>query len=395
MNHLFDKLQPYPFEKIAKLLADSSKNKELDFISLAIGEPQHATPVVITNAIANNLEKLRSYPTTLGIPELREAIAGWLEKRFKLELNSVDPVTQVIPVAGTREALFSIARAVVDEKPDPLILMPNPFYQIYEGAAIFAGAETHFLNTTEDTGYQIDLDSVPENIWKRCQLIYVCSPGNPCGAVMPMEQQAKLLNLADKYGFIIAADECYSEIYKDEKNPPQGFLQTCAETGNNDFKNCVVFHSLSKRSNAPGLRSGFVAGDASVLKKYLQYRTYHGATLPVPTQIASLAAWSDEAHVKANRALYREKFAQVEAILNGKLKFFSPSAGFYLWPELTEDDQVFTKRLYEKQAVGVVPGSYLSREVNGFNPGVNHLRIALVAPLNQCVEAAKRIVSAL
>jgi N-succinyldiaminopimelate aminotransferase len=395
MNPLFDQLQPYPFEKLSALLNGLKPAENLKYISLAVGEPQHSTPSLIVEAINNNSEKFRNYPSTIGLPELRQTIAGWLEKRFKLANKTVNPATQVIPVAGTREALFSFARAVIDPTKNPLVLMPNPFYQIYEGACIFAGAETYFLNDSLESQHQMDLDSVPEQIWARCQMIYICSPGNPSGAVMPKEQQLKLLNLAEKYDFIIAADECYSEIYKDEANPPQGFLQTCFEAGNKDFKRCVVFHSLSKRSNAPGLRSGFVAGDAAVLKKYLQYRTYHGATMSLPSQYASLAAWSDEHHVIQNRALYREKFQKVEAILSGKAKFFSPPAGFYLWPQLDHDDQAFTKRLFVEKAVGVLPGSYLSRVSNNQNPGQGHIRLALVAEVDDCVEAANRIVEIL
>lgn len=395
MNPLLENLQPYPFEKIAQLLQGQSPAADKKLISLAIGEPQHATPELVTSALAANLKMLKSYPATLAMPELRETIARWLERRFSLGAGSVDPNRNVAPLAGTREGIFSLARAVIDRSTNPCILMPNPFYQIYEGAAIFAEAEIYFLNTDEKTQQQLDLSTVPAEVWNRCQLIYICSPGNPSGTLMPESQQKELLGLAQKYNFVIAADECYSEIYRDENNPPQGLLQAAWKMGNREFKNCVVFHSLSKRSNSPGLRSGFVAGDAEIIQKYVRYRTYHGATLPPPIQMASIAAWSDEHHVIANRALYRSKYEKVEKILKGKCEWISPPAGFYLWPRIAVDDQEFCKRAFVEQAVSIVPGSYLSREAHGQNPGRNHVRIALVAEEAECVEAAKRLISIL
>ena len=395
MNPILNQLQPYPFEKLSKLLSGVSLPGDKALISLAIGEPQHATPEIIKNTLVANLEKLRSYPTTHGLTELRVAISRWLERRFVLEENAINPDTQVIPVAGTREALFSFARAVIDPTTNPVMMMPNPFYQIYEGAALFAGAESYFINTSNETNHQMDFSEVPSEVWNRCQLIYLCSPGNPSGAVMGLEQHAQLLQLAEKYDFIIASDECYSEIYRDESRPPQGLLQSAWQLGNQEFRRCIVFHSLSKRSNSPGLRSGFVAGDAEVLQKYLKYRTYHGATLPLPTQFASIAAWEDETHVKINRGLYRSKFEKVEKILSGKLKWVSPEGGFYLWPQTDKDDESFVKELYAQQGVLVVPGSYLSRKAHGKNPGAGFVRIALVAEEALCVEAAQRIASLL
>lgn len=391
MNPILEQLQPYPFEKLSKLLSGASLPKDKALISLAIGEPQHPTPAIIKNALSSNLDKLRNYPTTHGLLELRTSIARWLERRFELEAEALNPETQVIPVAGTREALFSFARAVIEARTNPIMMMPNPFYQIYEGAALFAGAESYFLNTSHANNHQIDFSEVPAEIWNRCQLIYLCSPGNPSGAVMGLEQHAELLNLAEKYDFVIASDECYSEIYRNESMPPQGLLQSAWQLGNKEFKRCVVFHSLSKRSNAPGLRSGFVAGDPEILMKYLKYRTYHGATLPLPTQFASIAAWEDEGHVKINRSLYRSKFEKIEKILQGKLNWSSPQGGFYLWPQTSGDDEVFVRELYAEQGVLVVPGSYLSRNSHGINPGAGYIRIALVAEEALCLEAAERI----
>jgi N-succinyldiaminopimelate aminotransferase len=297
----------------------------------------------------------------------------------------------VLPCNGTREALFAFAQAVINPKEKPLVLMPNPFYQIYEGAALLAGAEPYFLNTTGETGYIPDFDAVPDAIWARCQLLYICSPGNPTGAVMSTETQQQLLEKAQRFDFIIASDECYSELYNDENNPPPGLLQTAYAMGNSDFSRCIVFHSLSKRSNAPGLRSGFVAGDANIVARFLLYRTYHGCALSLPVQRASLAAWQDEAHVTANRALYRQKFSAVSDILKDSLPVTVPPAGFYLWPATPGDDQAFAQQLFASQNVTVLPGSYLSRPFQGVNPGQGYVRMALVAPLDDCMEAAYRI----
>ena len=392
MNPDLAKLQPYPFEKLAKLKAAVTPPEQLAHIALSIGEPQHPAPGFVIEEVISHLHTLAKYPLTKGSTELRQSIADWLTCRFKLPQGSVDADDNVIPVNGTREALFAFAQAIVDRtQTAPLVLSPNPFYQIYEGAAFLAGAEPYFLNTTPDNGYQPDLNSVPDEVWRRCQLIYLCSPGNPTGGVANRETLTRLIELSDQYEFIIASDECYSELYPDENNPPVGLLQVATELGRNDYKNCVVFHSLSKRSNLPGMRSGFVAGDADVLQKFLHYRTYHGCAMPVHHQIASTRAWSDEAHVRHNRERYRQKFSAVLEILDGVLEVSAPDAGFYLWPRTPISDTEFAQRLFAEQNVTVVPGSYLSREAHGINPGANHVRMALVASVEECIEAAQRI----
>ena len=391
MNPHLDRLQPYPFEKLARLKQGLNPPADKPHIALSIGEPQHATPHFISEALIAHLHGLTNYPATKGLPRLRECIAAWLTHRFHLPEAAIDPERQVLPVNGTREALFSFAQCVVDASAKPLVVMPNPFYQIYEGAALLAGAEPYFLNTTHETGYLPAFDAVPESVWERCQLLYVCSPGNPTGAVMHEATQRKLIELAHRFDFVIASDECYSELYADEGSPPPGLLQTAHAMGNTEFKHCVVFHSLSKRSNAPGLRSGFVAGDAEILKSYLLYRTYHGCALSLPVQHASIAAWCDESHVRENRELYRRKFAAVHGILSEVLDVDLPPAGFYLWPRTPVDGEAFARDLFARENVTVVPGSYLSRESAGLNPGREHVRLALVAPLEDCVEAARRI----
>ncbi len=391
MNQDLDKLQPYPFEKLARLKAEVSPPAELSHIALSIGEPKHAAPQFITGELLSHLHGLSNYPTTKGLLELRSTIANWLTQRFQLPANSLDAEQHVIPVNGTREALFAFAQAVVDRNSTPLVLMPNPFYQIYEGAALLSGAEPYFINCTADNNYLPDFDAVPAEVWQRCQLIYLCSPGNPTGAVIDGDTLQKLIGLADKHDFIIASDECYSEIYPDESNPPVGLLQAAAKMGRTNYKRCVVFHSLSKRSNLPGMRSGFVAGDAEVLKKFLLYRTYHGCAMPPYHQAASIKAWNDETHVLTNRELYRDKFKAVIEILTDVIEVKQPDAGFYLWPRTPIDDAEFAQRLVAQQNVTVLPGSYLSREAHGVNPGRNHVRMALVAPLDECIDAAKRI----
>ena len=391
MNPNLQKLQPYPFEKLARLKQGLQAPSDKPHIALSIGEPQHPTPHFISEALIAHLHGLTNYPATRGIPKLGQTIAQWLSNRFRLPISTVDPERHILPVAGTREALFSFAQCVVDAGEKPLVLMPNPFYQIYEGAALLAGAEPHFLNATRETGYLPDFDAVPDSIWARCKLLYICSPGNPSGAVINAATQEKLVRLAERFGFVIASDECYCELYADEANPPPGLLQTAHAMGNADFKNCVVFHSLSKRSNAPGLRSGFVAGDAEILGKYLLYRTYHGCAMSLPVQHASIAAWRDEAHVKENRAIYRKKFAAVHEILSEVLDVAMPPAGFYLWPRTPIAGETFARDLFADQNVTVLPGSYLSRESGGVDPGRDHVRLALVAPLEECVEAALRI----
>ncbi|WP_027856664.1 succinyldiaminopimelate transaminase [Marinobacterium jannaschii] len=391
MNRDLSLLQPYPFEKLTALKAQVSPPEDLEHIALSIGEPKHPAPEFVTEVLTDNLARLSNYPTTKGIPELSEAIAGWCERRFKLQAGSLDPKTNVIPVNGTREAIFSFTQAAIDRRPDTLVVSPNPFYQIYEGATYLAGAEPYYLNCNADNNFVPDYDAVPESVWQRCQLLYLCSPSNPTGAVTGMQTLKKLIALSDKYDFIIASDECYSEIYFDEAKPPVGLLQACAELGRDDYKNCVVMHSLSKRSNLPGLRSGFVAGDAALLVPYLQYRTYHGSAMPIQHQLASIAAWNDEEHVLENRSQYRRKFDAVVEILSPVMDVQHPDASFYLWAATPIADDLFAQGLFASQNVTVLPGSYVSREAEGILPGAGRVRMALVATLEECVEAAHRI----
>ncbi|GFZ60271.1 succinyldiaminopimelate transaminase [Pseudomonas amygdali pv. morsprunorum] len=391
MNNAMQLLQPYPFEKLRALLAGVTPNPEKRPVALSIGEPKHRSPDFVAKTLADNLDQMAVYPTTLGIPALREAIAGWCNRRFGVPQGWIDPARNVLPVNGTREALFAFTQTVVNRSDDGLVISPNPFYQIYEGAAFLAGAQPHYLPCLSDNGFNPDFDAVSAETWKRCQILFLCSPGNPTGALIPVETLKKLIALADEHDFVIAADECYSELYFDEQAPPPGLLSACVELGRQDFKRCVVFHSLSKRSNLPGLRSGFVAGDADILKAFLLYRTYHGCAMPVQTQLASIAAWNDEEHVRANRDLYREKFDAVLDILAPVLDVQRPDGGFYLWPNVGTDDAAFCRDLFIDQHVTAVPGSYLSREVDGVNPGAGRVRLALVAPLAECVEAAERI----
>ncbi|MGE8501608.1 MAG: succinyldiaminopimelate transaminase [Pseudomonas sp.] len=391
MNPALDQLQPYPFEKLRELLGSVQPAADKRPIALSIGEPKHRSPEFVGKALTDNLDKLAVYPTTLGLPELRQSIATWCERRFGVPQGWLDAARHVLPVNGTREALFAFTQAVVDRNAKGLVVSPNPFYQIYEGAAFLAGAEPHYLPCLEAHSFNPDFDAVPSEVWQRCQILFLCSPGNPTGALIPLATLKKLIALADEHDFVIAADECYSELYFDEDAPPPGLLSACAELGRNDFKRCVVFHSLSKRSNLPGLRSGFVAGDADILKHFLLYRTYHGCAMPVQTQLASVAAWNDEAHVRANRDMYREKFDAVLDILSPVMDVQHPDGGFYLWARTPGDDTLFTRDLFASEHVTVVPGSYLSREVNGVNPGAGRVRMALVAPLAECIEAAERI----
>jgi N-succinyldiaminopimelate aminotransferase len=391
MNNALQQLQPYPFEKLRALLGSVTPNPDKRPIALSIGEPKHKSPEFVAKALADSLDQMAVYPTTAGLPALREAIAQWCERRFSVPAGWLDAARHVLPVNGTREALFAFTQTVVNRSDDGLVVSPNPFYQIYEGAAFLAGAKPHYLPCLAEHGFNPDFDAVPADIWKRCQILFLCSPGNPTGALIPVDTLKKLIALADEHDFVIAADECYSELYFDEDTPPPGLLTACAELGRKDFKRCVVFHSLSKRSNLPGLRSGFVAGDADILKGFLLYRTYHGCAMPVQTQLASIAAWNDEAHVRANRDLYREKFDAVLEILSPVMDVQRPDGSFYLWPSVGGDDAAFCRDLFEAEHVTVVPGSYLSRDVDGFNPGAGRVRMALVAPLAECVEAAQRI----
>jgi N-succinyldiaminopimelate aminotransferase len=401
MNPLLTRLAPYPFERLARLKAGVSAPTALEPIDMGIGEPRHEAPPAVLATLRDNLHRLGTYPSTAGLPELRRACACWLERRYGLPAGSIDPATMVLPVSGTREALFSFVQAALDarrESPsplaagdEPLVLMPNPCYQIYEGAALLAGARPYFLDTTAANEYTPDLDAVPERIWKRCQVLFLCSPGNPTGKVLSLELLRRALALAEQYDFIVAADECYAEIYLEEHNPPPGLLQACIASGHGRLERCVVFHSLSKRSSVPGLRSGFVCGDPQILARYLLYRTYHGAAMPVPTQLASITAWQDDAYAAGNRRLYREKFARVLPILTPHLKVKQPDGAFYLWPDIGQDDERFARELYASQAVTVLPGSYLGRAGPGGNPGAGRVRISLVHSVETCVQAAERI----
>jgi len=388
MNPDLDRLQPYPFERLARLLDGVAPPADRPEISLAIGEPRHAPPRVATEALAAAVDGVARYPATRGSEALRAAIAEWLEQRYGLA--QVDPERQILPVNGTREALFAFAQAVVDRTtPGAAVLLPNPFYQIYEGAALLAGAEPVYYPAGA-TGMP-DFDAIPERDWARCQLLYICSPGNPTGGVLDSATLARLLELARRHDFVIAADECYAEVYTDEARPPTGLLQAAHEAGYPGFDRCVVFHSLSKRSNLPGLRSGFVAGDADLLAPFARYRTYHGCSMAPPTQQASIAAWRDEVHVRANRAAYREKFTAVLGILGEVIDVSAPEAGFYLWPLTPLDDETFARELLAREGVRVLPGRYLGRSVDGHNPGSGRVRMALVPTRDECVEAARRI----
>jgi N-succinyldiaminopimelate aminotransferase len=391
MNPRLDLLHTYPFEKLARLKAGIEPPKDLPHIAMSIGEPQHEPPAFVLETLRQNLHRLGSYPATIGLIELRASAARWLERRFQLGADKVNPETMVLPVNGTREALFAFVQSVVGSKTKPLVAMPNPFYQIYEGAALLAGAEPWFLNTSGRNGYIPDLDAVPAEVWDRCELLFLCNPGNPAGATANLKYLEHALDLAEKHNFVVAADECYAEIYLDENAPPPSFLQACLTTGRHRFQRCVVFHSLSKRSSVPGLRSGFVAGDPAVLSRFLLYRTYHGSAMPVPTQLASVSAWDEDSHAAQNRRLYQEKFARVLPVLAPVLEVSRPDGAFYLWPDVGEDDEQFTRDLYAEQNVTLLPGSYLAREFNGENPGRRRVRISLTASVEQCVLAAGRI----
>jgi N-succinyldiaminopimelate aminotransferase len=389
MNPNLSRLQPYPFERLKQLFAGVTPNPNYRPISLGIGEPRHATPKLVTDALTANLAGLASYPATAGEPALREAAAGWLQRRYGV---SVNPATQVLPVNGSREALFALTQTVVDSsRPGATVLCPNPFYQIYEGATLLAGAQPYYVPSDPKRNFAVDWDSVPAEVWARTQMIFTCSPGNPTGAVMPLDEWKKLFELSDRYGFVIASDECYSEIYFREE-PPLGGLEAAVKLGRSDFKNLIALTSLSKRSNVPGMRSGFVAGDAALIKPFLLYRTYHGGAMSTVVQAASIAAWNDELHVIENRNLYREKFARVTPLLSAVLDVALPDAAFYLWAGVKGSDTDFARDLLALYNVTVLPGSYLAREAHGFNSGAGRIRMALVAETAECVEAAERIV---
>lgn len=392
MNPDLSKLQTYPFEKLAQLKAGITPTSDKLPIALSIGAPKHTPPSFVATEMAQNLDSMGNYPPVKGSVDLRQVIADWLVRRFNLAKETIDPDRHIIPVNGTREALFSFAQAVVDRSTDPFVIMPNPFYQIYEGATLLAGANPWYLNTTEINHFLPNFKTVPDYVWKRCQMVYLCTPGNPTGAVMNKEALQDLIELSDRHNFVIASDECYSEIYFDEAQPPAGLLQAAHAMGRDDYKRCVVFHSLSKRSNIPGLRSGFVAGDAELIDQFFQYRTYHGCAMPAFVQETSRSVWADEQHVIENRSLYREKFKAVLETLSTVFKVEMPKAAFYLWPETPIDDKIFARELYAQQNVSVLPGSYLSRHAGGINPGKNRVRMALVATTEECIDAAERIV---
>jgi N-succinyldiaminopimelate aminotransferase len=390
MNPRLESLQPYPFERLRELFAGVTPNQALPHISLGIGEPRHPTPELIKRALAESLGKLASYPPTAGGDALRQAIAEWLVRRYGL--RGIDWKTEVLPVNGSREALFAFAQAVLDpSRGDAIVVCPNPFYQIYEGAALLAGARPHYVDAIAERGFAADYGAVSEAIWRRTQLLYVCSPGNPTGKVLGLDEWKEILDLSERYGFVVASDECYSEIYFAEDSAPLGALQAATRLGRG-FERLVVFSSLSKRSNVPGMRSGFVAGDAAILKSFLLYRTYHGGAMSPPVQDASVAAWRDEAHVIENRRKYSEKFARVTPVMQTALRVAPPEAGFYLWAPTPIADTGFARRLYAEQHVTVLPGSFLARESGGVNPGANRVRMALVAETGECLEAARRIV---
>jgi N-succinyldiaminopimelate aminotransferase len=388
MNSLLDKLQPYPFERLRQLFAGITPNPKLRPISLGIGEPKHPTPEFIKQALVAGLDGLAHYPLTAGEPHLRDSFRRWLMTRYGL---AVDANTQMLPVNGSREALFAFAQTVLEPGSNAVVVCPNPFYQIYEGAAILGGAQPYYAPCDPARNYAVDWDAVPIDVWARTQLLFVCSPGNPTGAVMPLAEWKKLFELSDRHGFVIASDECYSEIYFGDE-PPLGGLQAAAQLGRADFRRLVSFTSLSKRSNVPGMRSGFVAGDSVLIRKFLLYRTYHGSAMSPVIQRASIAAWDDEKHVAENRALYRAKFAQVTPMLGAVLDVKLPDAGFYLWAGVPGSDTEFARELYAQYNVTVLPGSYLARETAGRNPGAGRVRMALVADTAECVEAAQRIV---
>ena len=395
-NPAMSRLWPYPFERLRALLAGVQPPSDLAPIALYIGEPRHTPPSFILDALRNNLHTLGSYPLTAGLPQFRASVANWLTRRFKLPASAMNPETMVLPANGTREALFAVVQALTDRSSNPLVVMPNPFYQIYEGATLLAGAEPYYIPQGDETSTHgggpslPDLDRVPAEVWKRCQLLFLCSPGNPTGAVANIEYLKHALDLADRYDFIVVSDECYSELYFDEAHPPTGLLEAAIATGRSSFERCLVFHSLSKRSSVPGLRSGFVAGDPKLIKPFLLYRTYHGCAMPEYVQLASIPAWDDDAHVVENRRLYREKFAKALPILREAMDVEMPEASFYLWVAVGDDER-FARGLFEKKHVTTLPGSYIARDSADGNPGRGRVRISLVASVAECVTAAERI----
>ncbi len=391
MDPQLDKLQSYPFEKLRTLFSNANANQQFAHINLSIGEPKHPTPAFIKQALIENVDYLANYPKTKGELVLRESISSWLINRFSLPSQSIHPDRHILPVNGTREALFAIAQTIINSAENGKVLLPNPFYQIYEGAAILAGAQPTYIDFSVVNNQVPAIDAISDETWKHVQLVYICTPSNPTGEVIPSATLQKLLTLAHKFDFVIASDECYSEIYHDESHPPQGLLQACIANGDESFQRCLAFYSLSKRSNSPGLRSGFVAGDETLISLFLKYRTYHGCAMPISTQIASAAAWSDETHVLENRNRYRDSFSRTINEISKLIPIEQPEAGFYLWLPTPIDDEEFALGLYSQQNVTVLPGKYLARSVNNQNPGANRVRIALVATPEECEAAAQRI----
>lgn len=392
MNPHLARLKPYPFERLAKLKSAVTPDARKPHIALSIGEPQHQPPQFVIDALTRHMDGLAAYPQARGISELRKAIADWLDRRYSLE-GLVDPEKHVVPLTGTREGLFAFVQAAIDtaQEPEPVVMMPNPFYQIYEGAAYLAGAEPVYLNTTADNKFIPDFSGIDEDTWKRTQIVIVCTPGNPTGAVMSREQLLALIELADKHDFIIVSDECYAELYNEEDSPPPGLLEVCRAAGRNDFSRCIVMHSLSKRSNVPGMRSGFAAGDASIIGPFTAYRTYHGCAMPLPAQYASIEAWNDDTHVAANRELYRQKFELARQILGDVCELEIPPAAFYLWLKTPIDAEAFAQRLFAEENLTILPGVYLSRDTDKGNPGEGYVRISLVPDVEACTEALKRL----
>ena len=391
MNPHLDELKAYPFERLARLKAGVTPPDGLEHIAMSIGEPRHTPPPFVGDALCASLSGLESYPVALGLAPLREAVCRWLVRRYGLDASRLDADRMVLPLNGTREGLFAFVQTVVDHDAGSLVMMPNPFYQIYEGATLLAGAQPHYLNTTEQNRFLPDFDSVSDSDWDRCAILFLCSPGNPTGAVMDADSLTRVLHLADKHDFIVASDECYADIYFDEAKPPVGLLQVCQALGRDRWQRCVVFHSLSKRSSVPGLRSGFIAGDPDIIAPYRQYRTYHGCAVADHVQRASIPAWDDDRHAADNRALYQEKLERVYPILDKVLDVPYPEAAFYLWLRSDLDDEEFTRRLYAEQNITVLPGSYLARDTADGNPGAHRVRLSLVPPVDTCVEAAQRI----
>jgi len=391
MNPRLEALHAYPFERLARLKSGITPPRDRPHIAMSIGEPQHPPPPFLVEALRRSAGELGSYPATAGLPQLRQACAAWLTRRYALAAGSLDAHTMLLPVNGTREALFAFVQAAVAAVGAPLVAMPNPFYQIYEGAALLAGAQPLYLDTCAATGFLPDLEVVPAAAWRRCQVLFLCSPGNPTGAVLSLAYLQQALELAERYDFIVASDECYADIYMDEAAPPPGLLEAALASGRARFERCVVFHSLSKRSSVPGLRSGFMAGDAGILERVLRYRTYHGSAMPLPTQLASITAWEDDAHAASNRALYQEKFARVLALVGTPLRLSRPGGAFYLWADVGGDDERFTRELYRQENLTVLPGSYLARAGAQGNPGAGRVRISLTPPVEVCVEAAGRL----